>query len=270
MASPIAGPGLGVGVLPTATTQVDAPQTPAAVPGVVAPQSSQAEAVADGYAVPTAASAAPAAAPYETLPQSASLDSLYGTQPTPSVAPQAPPSHADQAAQIRAALRAQAVSASIPAAALAAATPVQRSSPQALWGESEAKAEPKAPQAADFSQVEDTSLLGPHDAAPPPEPQEIGPPSGPAQPTTASIIQDINNNSLTAAQPLRPREDPLCADMPDHEYELYSKICADDYEAGEKFLLQQKMSRISELATLLSNIAKSRHDASMSIVNNIR
>jgi hypothetical protein len=64
--------------------------------------------------------------------------------------------------------------------------------------------------------------------------------------------------------------DVTSIDLSPTEQQLYNKLSAEDPKAAERFFLQQKLAKISEMAAMLSNIAKMRHDAAMAIINNFR
>ncbi|MGQ0506413.1 MAG: hypothetical protein ACT4TC_13965 [Myxococcaceae bacterium] len=59
-------------------------------------------------------------------------------------------------------------------------------------------------------------------------------------------------------------------DLSPTEQQLYNKLKEEDPQAAERFFLQQKLAKISEMAAMLSNIAKMRHDAAMAIIGNMR
>ncbi len=64
--------------------------------------------------------------------------------------------------------------------------------------------------------------------------------------------------------------DVTSIDLSPTEQQLYDKLKAEDPQAAERFFLQQKLAKISEMAAMLSNIAKMRHDAAMAIIGNMR
>ncbi|MGQ0507712.1 MAG: hypothetical protein ACT4TC_20610 [Myxococcaceae bacterium] len=94
-------------------------------------------------------------------------------------------------------------------------------------------------------------------------------------PAMGEIVTQANDgklgigNSGAKAEP-RGRNDPLCHDLSDLEYELYGKMAEEDPSSAERFLLQTKLQKITELASFLSSLAKRRHDTAMSIIGNMR
>ncbi len=64
--------------------------------------------------------------------------------------------------------------------------------------------------------------------------------------------------------------DVTSIDLSPTEQQLYNKLKAEDPQAAARFFLQQKLAKISEMAAMLSNIAKMRHDSAMAIIGNMR
>jgi hypothetical protein len=54
------------------------------------------------------------------------------------------------------------------------------------------------------------------------------------------------------------------------ETSMYQQLAAQDPVAAQEFLLQLKMQDISQLAQEVSNVSKTRHDAIMSVVANLK
>ncbi|MGQ0508312.1 MAG: hypothetical protein ACT4TC_23685 [Myxococcaceae bacterium] len=82
--------------------------------------------------------------------------------------------------------------------------------------------------------------------------------SGIASKSSAAIADEVDLDAITSL------------DLSPTESSLYNKLKEEDPEAAERFKLQQKLAKIAELAAMLSNIAKMRHDAAMAIIANMR
>jgi hypothetical protein len=54
------------------------------------------------------------------------------------------------------------------------------------------------------------------------------------------------------------------------EQQMYAQLAGEDPAAAQKFLLQMKLQKIMELASLVSNMSKTRHSAAMGIIANTK